>query len=173
MHHITHVDLKALLSFLSPCPTKIVPSIESVNLYFEIGAKCFNWNNLVSVQLLLCVVYYYNGLILPLYPVLCCFKRDFYSVSRGSRDMSVLLSLFQYLFQYLFISVLTYISIYLFQYLIIYFSIWFGIYLFQYLLIYFSFYLFQYLFIYFSICFSIYLFQYLLFIFISSSFLFL
>ena len=56
--------------------------------------------------------YYYNGLILPLYPVLC-FKRDFYSVSRGSRDISVLLSLFQYfsihfsihLFQYSFISV--------------------------------------------------------------------
>ena len=42
--------------------------------------------------------YYYNGLILPLYPVLCCFKRDFYSVSRGSQDISVLLSLFQYLF---------------------------------------------------------------------------
>merc|ERR1719154_531466 len=103
MHHITHVDLKALLSFLSPCPTKIVPSIESVNLYFEIGAKCFNWNNLVSVQLLLCVVYYYyNGLILPLYPVLCCFKRGFYSVSRGSRDISVLLSLFQFLFIYFF-----------------------------------------------------------------------
>merc|ERR1719154_533186 len=105
MHHITHVDLKALLSFLSPFPTKIVPSIESVNLYFEIGAKCFNWNNLVSVQLLLCVVYYYyNGLILPLYPVLCCFKKGFYSVSRGSRDISVLLSLFQYLFIYFFVS---------------------------------------------------------------------
>merc|ERR1719154_899008 len=106
MHHITHVDLKALLSFLSPCPTKIVPSIESVNLYFEIGAKCFNWNNLVSVQLLLCVVYYYyyyNGLILPLYPVLCCFKKNLYSVSRGSRDISVLLSLFQYLFTSVFI----------------------------------------------------------------------
>ena len=27
--------------------------------------------------------YYYNGLILPLYPVLCCFKRDFNSVSSG------------------------------------------------------------------------------------------
>ena len=46
--------------------------------------------------------YYYNGLILPLYPVLCCFKRDFYSVSTGSRDISVLLSLFQILFIYLF-----------------------------------------------------------------------
>merc|ERR1719154_1010964 len=121
MHHITHVDLKALLSFLSPCPTKIVPSIESVNLYFEIGAKCFNWNNLVSVQLLLCVVYYYyyNGLILPLYPVLCYFKKDFYSVSRGSRDISVLLSLFQYLFTSVFIYFSTYFSIYLFRYLFI------------------------------------------------------
>ena len=53
--------------------------------------------------------YYYNGLILSLYPVLCRFKRDFYSVSRGSRDISVLLSLFQYFFQCLF----------LFQYLLI------------------------------------------------------
>ena len=42
--------------------------------------------------------YYYNGLILPLYPVLCCFKRDFYSVSRGSRDISVLLLLFLFLY---------------------------------------------------------------------------
>ena len=64
--------------------------------------------------------YYYNGLILPLYPVLCCFKRDFYSVSRGSRDISVLLSLFQYLF----ISVFTY----LFQFLFISVSIYFSIY---------------------------------------------
>ena len=46
--------------------------------------------------------YYYDGLILPLYPVLCCFKRDFYSVSSGSRDISVLLSLFQFLFIYFF-----------------------------------------------------------------------
>ena len=57
-------------------------------------------NNVYNVN-----YYYYNGLILPLYPVLCCFKRDFHSVSRGSRDISVLLSLFQYLFRYLFISV--------------------------------------------------------------------
>ena len=42
--------------------------------------------------------YYYNGFILPLYPVLCCFKRDFYSVSSGSRDTSVLLSLLLYSF---------------------------------------------------------------------------
>merc|ERR1719154_956394 len=125
MHHITHVDLKALLSFLSPCPTKIVPSIESVNLYFEIGAKCFNWNNLVSVQLLLCVVYYYNGLILPLYPVLCCFKKNFYSVSRGSRDISELLSLFQYLFTSVFIYFSIYLCIYLFISVSIYFSIYF------------------------------------------------
>ena len=41
-----------------------------------------------------------NGLIFPLYPVLCCFKRDFYSVSSGSRDISVLLSFFQFLFIY-------------------------------------------------------------------------
>ena len=38
------------------------------------------------------VIIIINGLILPLYPVLCCFKRDFYSVSNGSRDNSVLLS---------------------------------------------------------------------------------
>ena len=48
--------------------------------------------------------YYYNGLILPLYPVLCCFKRDFYSVSSGSRDISVLLSLFQFLFIIIFFN---------------------------------------------------------------------
>merc|ERR1719154_38971 len=42
--------------------------------------------------------YYYNGLILPLHPVLCRFKRDLYSLSRGSQDISVLLSLFQFLF---------------------------------------------------------------------------
>merc|ERR1719154_614132 len=128
MHHITHVDLKALLSFLSPCPTKIVPSIESVNLYFEIGAKCFNWNNLVSVQLLLCgVYYYYNGLILPLYPVLCCFKKDFYSVSRGSRDISVLLSLFQFLFIYFFVSFPSsfFFLIFIFFSYYYYFFLWF------------------------------------------------
>ena len=39
-----------------------------------------------------------NGLILPLYPVLCCFKRDFYSVSSGSRDNCVLLSLLHFFF---------------------------------------------------------------------------
>ena len=44
--------------------------------------------------------YYYNGLILPLYSVLCFFKRDFHSVSRGSQDISVLLSLLEYLFIY-------------------------------------------------------------------------
>ena len=39
-----------------------------------------------------------NGLILPLYPVLCCFKRDFYSVSSGSQDNSMLLSLLHFFF---------------------------------------------------------------------------
>merc|ERR1719154_19820 len=82
------------------------------------------------------VNYYYNGLILPLYPVLCRFKRDFYSLSRGSRDISVLLSLFKYLFQYLFISVSTYIIIYLFQYQFVSVFTYFSIYLFQYSFIY-------------------------------------
>ena len=44
------------------------------------------------------IVIIINGLILPLYPVLCCFKRDFYSVSSGSRDTSVLLSLLLFSF---------------------------------------------------------------------------
>ena len=61
--------------------------------------------------------YYYNGLILPLYPVLCCFKRDFYSVSSGSRDISVLLSLFQFLFIYFFF----YLFIFSFHSLLLFF----------------------------------------------------
>ena len=57
----------------------------------------------------MCILYYYyNGLILPLYPVQCRFKRDFYSLSRGSRDISVLLSLFQFLFIYLFFYLFIY-----------------------------------------------------------------
>jgi len=43
--------------------------------------------------------YYYRGLILPLYPELCCIERDLYSVSSGSRDISVLLSLLHFFFK--------------------------------------------------------------------------
>ena len=50
---------------------------------------------------------------LPLYPALCCSKRNFYSVSIGSRYISVFLSLFQFFylfFIYLFIYYILFVK---------------------------------------------------------------
>ena len=63
--------------------------------------------------------YYYSGLILPLRSVLCRFRRDFYSSSRGFQVISVLLLLLQFLFinfLQIFLSFLFVILFYLFYY---------------------------------------------------------
>ena len=72
-------------------------------IYTKQTYKSWNFCIRIKVEIIFELYsYYYNGLILPLYPVLCCFNRDFYSVSSGSRDISVLPSLFQFFFIYFF-----------------------------------------------------------------------